>query len=58
MKNILIPTNVSPTVFDPTQRQNGAPIEQDETREDLSEGDTVGKIPHKQTRNKTKTISQ
>ena len=32
------------TVFDQIKRQNGAPIEQDETREDPSEGDTVGKI--------------
>jgi len=32
------------TVFDQIKRQNGAPIEQTETREDPAEGDTVGKI--------------
>jgi len=32
------------TVFDQIKRQNGAPIEQTEAREDPAEGDTVGKI--------------
>ena len=32
------------TVFDQIKRSSGAPIEQSTTREDPSEGDTVGKI--------------